>query len=128
MVYTLNTLQSMFSAKNPLPRELITHAVYSVKCKICKDEYVGNIKRALGVCQKAHSDAIRFGQCSKFATAEHVHNHFPHEVDWPTLQVINHACQQTERKVQKAFHMYKQQPKMNHDAGVECSTVLNDVL
>ena len=57
------------------------YAVYSVKCKTCKDEYVGETKRALGV-RKEHSDAIRLGLCSKSAIADHVHDHFPLEADW----------------------------------------------
>ena len=52
-----------------LPKELSTHVVYSVKCKTCKDEYVGETKRALSVRKKEHSDAIRLGQCSKSAIA-----------------------------------------------------------
>ena len=126
--YTPNTLQSLYCAKDPLPKESTTHAVYSVKCKTCKGEYVGETKRALGVRKKEHSDAIRLGHCSKSAIAEHVHDHFPHEVDWSTLRVIDRACRQSERKVREAFHIYKRQPKLNRDVGVERSAVWNSVL
>ena len=63
--YTPRTLQSLYCAKDSLPKESSTHVIYSVKCKICKDEYVGETKRALSVRKKKHRDAIRLGQCSK---------------------------------------------------------------
>ena len=42
----------LYCAKDPLPKEASTHVVYSVKCKTCKDEYVGETKRALSVRKK----------------------------------------------------------------------------
>ena len=110
--YTPNTLQS-YCAKDPIPKESTTHAVYSVKCKTCKDEYVGETKHALGVRKKEHSDAIRLGRCSKSAIAEHVHDHFPHKTDWSTLQVIDRACQQSKRRAREALHIYKTPTKNN---------------
>ena len=54
-----------------LPTDSITSAVYSVKCKTCSGEYVGETFRALRVRKKEHCDAIRLGQSSKSAIAEH---------------------------------------------------------
>ena len=94
-----------------------------------KDEYVGETKRALSVRKKEHSDAIRLGQCSKSAIAEHVHDHpSPQEMDWSTLQVVDRARRQVERRVREAFHIYKRQPKINCDSGLERSAVWNAVL
>ena len=129
MFYTPRTLQSLYCAKDPLPKESSTHVVYSMKCKTCKDEYVGETKRALSVRKKEHSDAIRLEQCSKSAIAEHVHDHpSPHEMDWSTLQVVDRARRQFERRVRETFHIYKRQPKINRDSGLECSAVWNAVL
>ena len=121
-------LQSLYCAKDPLPKESSTHVIYSVKCKTCKDEYVGETKRALSLRKKEHSDAIRRGQCSKSAIAERVHVHAsPHEMDWSTLQV-DRARRQVERRVREAFHIYKRQPKINRDSELERSAVWNAVL
>ena len=54
-----NTLQSLYCAKDPLPKQCATHAVYSVKCKTCNAEYVGETKRALSARKKEHWDAIQ---------------------------------------------------------------------
>ena len=127
--YTPNTLGSLYNAKDPLPRGSVTHAVYSVKCKTCDDEYVGETRRAVDVRRKEHSDAIRLGQCSKSAIAEHVHDQqSPHEMDWSSLRVIDRACQQRERKVREAFHIYQRKPQINRDTGIERSAVWNAVL
>ena len=98
----------------------------STLCKTCTDEYVGEIKRALSVRKKEHSDAIRLGQCSKSTIAEHLHDHpSPHEMDWSTLQVVDRARRQVERRVREAFHIYKRQPKIKRDSGLERSSVWN---
>ena len=56
--------------------------VYSVNCKTCDAEYVGETQRALRVREKEHRDTIRLGHCSKSAVAEHVHDcETLHEVD-----------------------------------------------
>ena len=75
-------------------------------------------------------DAIRLGQCSKSAIAEHVHDHpSPHEMDWSTLQVVvDRARRQVERRVREAFHICTRQPKINRDSGLERSAVWNAVL
>ena len=103
--------------------------MYSVKCKTCDDEYVGETQRAVDVRRKEHSAAIRLGQCSKSAISEHVHDQqSPHEMDWSSLRVIDRACQQRERKVREAFHIDQRKPQINRDTGIERSAVWNAVL
>ena len=127
--YTPDTMRNLYQAKDVLPQELSTHVVYSVNCKTCDAEYVGETQRALRVREKEHRDAIRLGHCSKSAVAEHVHDcETPHEVDWNSLQVVDRARRRTERKVREAFHIYKRQPAMNRDAGIERSAVWNAIL
>ena len=55
--FTPNKLCSLYTAKDRLPTDSISSAVYSVKCRTCSGEYVGETLRAL--------DAIRLGQSSK---------------------------------------------------------------
>ena len=83
-------LCSLYQAKDALPLEATTHAVYSVTCKTCSAEYIGETQRALRVRRNEHRDAVRLGHCSKSAVAEHVHDHdVPHEVDWNSLKVLD---------------------------------------
>ena len=45
--FTPNTLCYLYTSKDRLPTDSITSAVYSVKCKTCSGEYVGETLRAL---------------------------------------------------------------------------------
>ena len=90
--FTPNTLCSVYTSKDRLPADSISSAVYSVKCKTCSGEYIGETLRALRVRKKEHCDAIRLGQSSKSAIAEHVHEQsMPHEIDWQGMKAIDRA-------------------------------------
>ena len=56
--YQPDTLRHLYQAKDRLPAETKTHAVFSVKCKTCDMEYVGETQRALKVRKKEHENAI----------------------------------------------------------------------
>ncbi len=127
--YMPNTMRDLYQAKDPLPRDATTHAVYSLMCKTCNEEYVGETQRALKVRGKEHRDAIRLGHCAKSAVAEHVHNcEPPHDVDWDSMKVIDRAGRRTERKVRESFHIHKRKPQINRDAGVQRSAVWDAIL
>ena len=98
--FTPNTLFSLYTSKDRLPTDSITSAVYSVKCKTSSGEYVGETLRALRVQKKEHCDAIRLGQSSKSAIAEHVHEQsMPHEIDWQGMKAMDRERWKRERKI-----------------------------
>ena len=77
------TMRSLYQAKDALPPKAMTHAVYSVTCKTCSAEYIGETQCGLCVRGNEHCDAVHLGHCSKSAVAEHVYNYeVPHEVGW----------------------------------------------
>ena len=57
-----NTLKPLYAVKDRLPKEAKMHAVYSIKCKSCGGEYVGETLRQVGVRKKEHMDPVRMGQ------------------------------------------------------------------
>ena len=115
--------------RDSLPQETTTNAVYSLTCKTCDVEYIGETKRAIRIREKEHRDAVRLGQCPKSAVAEHVHaSVVPHEVDWSSLQFLDRAGRKMERKIREAFHIYQRKPVMNRDTGVERSPPWNAIL
>ena len=58
-----------------------------------------------------------------------IHDHpSPYEMDWSNLQVVDRARTQVERRVREVFHIYKRQPKINSDSGLERSAVWNAFL
>ena len=100
--------------------------MYSVKCKTCSGEYVGETLHAFRERKKEHCDAIGLGQSSKSAIAEHVHEQsMPQEIDWQGMKAIDHARWKRERKIREAFHIPKRKPQLNCGGGVERSTIWN---
>ena len=91
--------------------------------------YVGETLRVLCVRKKEHCDAIRLGQSSKSAIAEHVHEQsMPHEIDWQGMNAIDRARWKRERKIREAFDIQKRKPQLNCDGGVERSTIWNAII
>ena len=119
---TPNTTRMLYSAKDQLPVESVTHAAYAIRYKTCEEEYVGETLRAVSVRCKEHLDAIRLGHTAKSAVVEHVHCQKEiHEIDWDNVQVIDHAKRKWERKVREALQIQKRKPQMNRDKGTEIS-------
>ena len=126
---TRNALCSLYTSKDRLPTDSITSALYSVKCKTCSGEYVGETLRVLRVRKKEHCDAIRLEQSSESAIAEHVHEQsMPHEIDWQSIKAVDRARWKRERKIKEAFHIQKRKPQLNRDGGVERSAIWNAII
>ena len=124
-----NMLCSLYISKNRLPTDSITSAVYYVKCKTCSGGSVGKTLHALCVRKKEHCDAIRLGQSSKSAIAEHVHEQsMPHEIDWQGMKAIRSCTLEEGAKTREAFHIQKRKPQLNCDGGVEQSTIWNAII
>ena len=126
-----NTLQKLHNVKDSLPLCSATHAIYSIKCKTCDEEYIGESMRSLDTRCKEHRDAIRLAQCAKSAVADHVlseEHSQPHEIDWQSVRILGRAQGTTERRMKEAMLIYQRHPKMNRDIGMERSSVWNSVL
>ena len=122
--FTPNTLCSLYTLKDRLPTDSITSAVYSVKCKTCSGEYVGETLRALPVQKKEHCDAIRLGRSSTSAIADYIHEQsMPHKVDLQSMKAIDSERWKRERKIREAFHIQKRKPQLNRNGGVEQSAI-----
>ena len=127
--FTPNTLCSLCTSKDRLPTESITSDAYSVKRKTCSGEYVGETLRALRVRKKEHCDAIRLGQSSKSAIAEHIRGQsMSHENDWQGMKAIDRARWKREQKIREAFHIQKRKPQLNRDGVVKQSTIWNAII
>ena len=127
--YAPSTLRDLYQVKDTLPTDATTHCVYTVECKTCGEEYVGETQRALRVREKEHKDAIRLGHYTKSAIAEHVHKQSsPHEIDWKTMRSIDRATWKRERKIRESLHIRSRRAGINRDTGVERSATWNAVL
>ena len=85
--------------------------------------------RARRVRKKEHCGAIRLGQSSKSAIAEHVHEQsMSHEIDWQSMKAIDRARWKRERKIREPFHIQKRKPQLDRDGGVERSGIWNAII
>ena len=100
-----------------------------MKCKTCSGEYVGETLRTLRVRKKEYCDAIRLGQSSKSAIAEHVYEQsMRNEIDWQGMKAIDRARWKREQKLREAFHIQKRKPELNREGGVERSTLWKAII
>ena len=78
-----DTTRPLYSVKDQLPLVSTTHAVYSLTCGTCKQEYIGETLRAVWVRCKEHRSVICNANDKASAVAEHVlssKNENPHEI------------------------------------------------
>ena len=122
-------LQHLYNVKDQLAEDTVRNAVYSIKCKTCKKEYIGETQRAIGVRKKEHQSTVRLADFFKSAIAEHVHSEDPvDEVEWSGMKVIDRAGKKIERKVREAMHIHRNKPDINRDGGVEHSSEWTTIL
>ena len=115
--------------KDCLPPGYSTNVVYAIKCKTCDQEYVCETKRAVKVRCQEHKVAIRLGQTTKSAVAEHVHSSAEsHEIDWENVNIVDRAKNTRERRIREAFHIAKRKPDMNRVEGIERSMTWNAII
>ena len=121
-----NTLQKLHNVKDSLSVCSATHAINSIKCTTCDEEYIGEFMRYLDTRCKEHRYAIRLAQCTKSAVADHVpreEHSQPHKVDWQSVRILGRAQGTTERWMNEAMLIYQRYSNMNRDIGMERSSV-----
>ena len=115
--------------KDSLPPGYSTNVVYAIKYKTCDQEYVGETKRAVKVRCQEHKVAIRLGQTTESAVAEHVHTSAEsHEIDWENINIVARSKNTRERRIREAFHIAKRKPDMNRNEGTERSMAWNAII
>ena len=59
---------------------------------------------------------------TKSALAKHVHfQEDMHEINWKSVQIINHVKRRQQRKIREALEIAKKKSQMNRDKGMEIS-------
>ena len=57
--------------KDPVPKEQKSHAIYSIPCNDCNQEYIGQKKRQFGTRIKGHQKAVSLSKRDNSALLEH---------------------------------------------------------
>ena len=115
--------------EDSLPPGYSTNVLYAIKGKTCDQEYGGETKRAVKIRCQERKVAIRLGQTTKSAVAEHVHTSAEsHEIDWEKVNIVDRAKNTRDRRISEAFHIAKRKPDMNRDEGIERSMAWNAII
>ena len=110
-----NTLRALLvNPKDKTSKEKKCGVVYSVECRQCGDEYVGETGRALGCRFKEHTD----GKHPSSAITEHTTN-TGHRFKLEDVRILQREDRAVPRKIREAIEIHKRNPSMNRDRGQE---------
>ena len=110
-----NTLRSLLvRPKDKAEKEKQCGLIYSIQCKHCDKEYVGETARSLGTRFKEHTD----GKHPNSAVSEHTQE-TGHLYTLQDVKVLNKEERHFSRKVREAIDIHKRKPALNRDRGHE---------
>ena len=96
--------------------------VYQIPCDSCPSTYIGETARALGDRFKEHSKSDK-----ESAVREHTLSS-GHSISLENIKILASESRYNPRKIREALEIYKNNPKLNRDQGVEIPPVLLQLL
>ena len=119
----VNTLKSLLvKPKDKTKKEDKCGVVYNVPCASCEDFYVGETSRSLGKRFAEHSKTDK-----ESALLEHIKKS-GHSLSFEDVRILASEPNYSARKVREALEIYKSNPTLNRDQGVEVPPVLLQLL
>lgn len=97
-----------------------TGVIYSITCRDCKKEYVGESSRTL---------ATRINEHRTRETAVHEHmSNTGHTIEWNRVKVLETEQIECRRKVKEAINIRQRTPALNRDAGTDLPAIYSCLL
>ena len=90
--------------------------VYSIPCKACPAMYIGQTGRPLETRVKEHKTAVRNGEVSSSALAEHAWNE-SHQIDWDDVSVLAAENNLQRRLTLESWHIHQHSTTVNRELG-----------
>ena len=123
----LRTLrQHLVHVKDRIIDEQKCGTVYSIHCKDCNAEYVGETGRRLNTRIKEHKRSVALAD-SKSAISDHA-NSSHHDINWPNVRIIDHESHWSPQKIREAISIVKRKPEINRDSEYHLVPVYGSVL
>ena len=111
-----NTLQQVLVCpKDPVLKENRSGVTYQIPCSRCPQTYIGQTGRTLGQRLKEHQRAVRNGNTSTSALADHVYS-TGHQV-WNKAQIIDSCPHTSKRCLLESWMIQKQPSTLNRELG-----------
>ena len=112
-----NTLQQILVCpKDPVLKENRSGVICQIPCSRCPQTYIGQTGRTLGQRLKEHRRAVRDGNTSTSALADHVCS-TGHPVDWDKAQILDSCPHPSKRCLLESWMIQKQPSTLNRELG-----------
>ena len=90
--------------------------VYSIPYKACPAMHIGQTGRPLETRVKEHKTAVRNGEVSSSALAEHAWNE-SHQIDWDDVSVLAAENNLQRRLTLESWHIHQHSTTVNRELG-----------
>ncbi len=122
----MNTLRSMLvKPKDQTKKEKQCGVVYSLTCKKCNKEYIGETARSLETRHKEHTD----GKHPSSAINEHLTTSGPgHSVQIEDAKILAVEDNIHARRLREAMKIHKRLPVLNRDTGADIPPIMLGLL
>ena len=118
-----NTIRSLLvNPKDKTDKKDKCGTIYNIPCSSCDDFYIGETKRKLGVRYNEHSKSDK-----ESAVLEHIKK-TGHSISMEDVTILASEPRDRARKIKEALEIYKRQPSLNNDQGLEINPVLLQLL
>ena len=122
---TLKLLKNLFQTlghifpkpKDPVTKYQRTHAIYSIPCNDCDNEYIGQAKCQFGIRLKEHLKAVFFCRKENSALSKHTCVTTTHPIGWDKSKIITINRRYRQRLYLKAWHINSALVPLNRDDG-----------
>ena len=108
--------QMLVHPKDPVPVSKRKGVVYSIPCAECPRTYIGQTGRSLDLRLQEHRRALKNGDVTASAVAEHVFT-AGHQVDLSKASVIDYHPHTQTRCLLESWHIQHQQVPLNRERG-----------
>ena len=108
--------QMLVHPKDPVPVSKRKGVVYSIPCAECPRTYIGQTGRSLDLRLQEHRRALKNGDVTASAVAEHVFT-AGHQVDLSKASVIDYHPHTQTRCLLESWHIQHQQAPLNRERG-----------
>ena len=113
-------------SQGPSPGVQRKEVVYSIPCAECPGAYIGQTGRSLDLCLQEHRRALKKGDVTASAVAEHVFE-VGHQVDLSKASVIDYHPHAQARCLLESWHIEHHQAPPQQREGPHVRTICNSV-
>ena len=99
--------------------------VYHIKCKECKENYIGKTERILSYRIKEHQSPKKDKKGNYESSVYAHHAKTGHVIDWEGIEILDRADSDPKLRVKEILHIDKKKPSLNIQVNSQTEFRLN---